>query len=1026
MLTTEWRSRIESWRNELKAHFYRPLGQAELEGFTTREHLPVEQAAKGKFKPMPVGTAWGAKWEYGWFRFTIVTPKEAAGQRFVLQNDPDYEGLVFVDGKVAQSTDGAHRETTLAHKGVAGRKYHILVEGYGGHGPWVCYGGPIPPDRQTVPEPPHHQRKVGPVTFGIWQEEVFQLFIDVDTLYSTRNSIDPESLQVSEIDQGLRDFTTLVDFNQEREGFFKGVAAARKRLKPLLACTNGTSAPTLYAFGHAHLDVAWLWPLEETERKAARTLSNQLVLAEEYPGYKFLHSQAHLFWMVQQHYPELYKRVVAAVKAGKVIADGGMWVEADTNIAGGEALVRQFMHGKRFFADEFGAESRMMWLPDVFGYSGAMPQIMKGCGIDYFSTAKILWNYNGGEPFPFTTFKWEGIDGSWVLAHMTRDYNLHTTPANVLGRWRDREQKDGLATRMIPFGWGDGGGGPARDHLEYVKRLKDFQSIPKVKLAAPIEFFRDQEARGVPDARYVGELYYQCHRGTYTTQARTKRGNRKSELALREAEMWSAAAGALGGKKYKFPAAKMDAAWKNLLLHQFHDILPGSSIRRVYEEAESAFGKVISDAGDVAAEAQSALTHEQANSVTAFNSLSWDRKTLVPLGKKVSGASYDSCNCPVEVQTIAGQTFAEMELPSCGFASLKFGPGVEPSDSPNGLTATERSLENEHLRIRLNDRGELVGIFDKDAQRELAAGPCNSFKMYKDVPGNFEAWDIDSTYMLNPVELPEKAEIKVVAAGPLVAILRVTRKLNRSTVVQEIRLRRDSRRVDFVTTVEWHERQKLLKVAFPVTVHSNEAIHEIQFGHLRRPTHASRQFDADRFEVSNHKWSALAEEDRGVAVINDCKYGLNVAGNSINLTLLRSTLAPDHKADVGHQEFTYAFYAWNGSLAQSNVVREAYEVNCPVTTAPGSAGEVELLTVDAPTVVIDTVKPAEDGSGDVIVRLYESMRTATRCTLWTGLPVKSARATDMLENDQGPLKFQDGKVELEFRPFEIKTVRLKR
>ncbi len=666
------------------------------------------------------------------------------------------------------------------------------------------------------------------------------------------------------------------------------------------------------------------------------------MLADEYPGYKFLHSQAHLFWMVKTLYPELYRRVVAAVKAGKVIADGGMWVEADTNIAGGEALIRQFLHGKAFFREEFGVDSRMMWLPDVFGYSGAMPQIMKGCGIDYFSTAKILWNYNGGEPFPFTTFHWEGIDGTSVLAHMTRDYSLYPTPANVLTRWRDREQKDGIATRMLPFGWGDGGGGPARDHMEFLRRMKDLQSIPKVLLASPEEFFRDQEARGLPAARYVGELYFQAHRGTYTTQARTKRGNRKSELALREAEMWASAASALK-PAYKFPASAMESAWRNLLLHQFHDILPGSSIHRVYEEAEAAFANITETAETVADGARTALAKDAPNAMTVFNSLSWDRREMVPLGTKAPGVVYGECACPVEVQAFGGQTYAELEIPSCGYVGVKFVGEHKPLDRPNTLRATPNLLENDHLRIEINNLGELVSIFDKDGNRELAAGPCNSFKMYKDIPGQWEAWDVDSTYIQSPVPLPEKARVEVLAAGPLLAVLRITRTLNRSTVQQEIRLRRCSRRVDFVTTVDWHERQKMLKVNFPVTVHSNEAIHEIQFGHLRRPTHTSRQFDADRFEVSAHKWSALAEENRGAAILNDCKYGLNVADNSINLTLLRSPIAPDATADQGKQQFTYAFYCWNGAFAQSNVVREAYESQLPRHHRPrrrGRAGAV--------------------------------------------------------------------------------------
>jgi alpha-mannosidase len=360
-------------------------------------------------------------------------------------------------------------------------------------------------------------------------------------------------------------------------------------------------------------------------------------------------------------------------------------------------------------------------------------------------------------------------------------------------------------------------------------------------------------------------------------------------------------------------------------------------------------------------------------------------------------------------------------VPSCGWTTLR---AAEPGEGTSGVSATATSLENELLRVELNASGEIVSIVDKQTGREFAAGPCNSFKMYKDVPSWFDAWDIDSMYPLTPVDLDAAAQVEVVTEGPLVAILRVRRRLNESGLTQEISLRRGSRRVEFKTTIDWQESHKLLKVAFPVAVHANEAVHEIQFGHIRRPNHRSRPFDADRFEVCQHKWTALAEEGRGFGVLNDCKYGVNVGGNSINLTLLKSALAPDMHADKGLQEFTYAIYAWEGSLFESGIVREACELNCPVTTAPGAASERSLFRVDAPNVIVETVKLAEDGSGDVIVRLYESMRTATRCTLTTTLPVLAAAETDMLEEQPRLLDLDKGAIAPDFRPFEIKTVRL--
>ena len=1018
-LTIEWTRRIDHWRNALKENLYCRLGTLAMQGFTTSRQLTAEQAQAAAFKPVTTGEKWGAKWEYGWFTTEVTVPAAAEGQHFVIHIDVGGESVVFVNGRVAGARDWSHPFLALSRQAVPGERYRVLVEAYAGHGPTPCGGGPVtPPGRLTVPEPPPAQATVAESTFGVWNEDVYQLWLDVEALYELRGHIDPNLLRVSTIDQGLRDFTVLVDLEAPFEEMMAGVRAARQRLAPLLACVNGSTAPVMYAYGHAHIDIAWLWPLAETERKCARTFSNQLALMSEYPEFKFLQSQPHLFRMVKDKYPELYARIQKAVKAGQFIPEGGMWVEADTNVSGGESLIRQFIHGKRFFRDEFGVESEMLWLPDVFGYSGNMPQIMHGCGIKYFSTAKIFWNYNGGDPFPYNTFVWEGIDGSSVQAHFCNDYNSQTSPKFILARWNERVQKDGIAARLLPFGWGDGGGGATRDHIEYLRRERDLEGVPRVRIDSPVQFFRDLEAGGGASARYVGELYYQCHRGTYTTQSRTKRGNRKSELALREAELWGAAARALKG--YVMPLATLDEAWKKVLLNQFHDIIPGSSIHRVYEEAEAAYADVIATARQVRDGASKALC--AGDGTTVFNSLAWDRTELVELPQGQTAAA-GADGKPLPAQSVNGRTLVEVAVPSCGWVSIR--PCVASAPASSLLRATAQTLENEHLHLTINDKGEITGILDKDTGRELAAGPGNSFCMFKDVPGWFDAWDIDSMYALTPVPLPEPAAIEVAATGPLIATLRLTRQLSHSRLTQEISLRRGSRRVDFRTLIDWQESHKLLKVAFPVNVHANEAIHEIQFGHIRRPNHRSRPFDADRFEVANQKWTALAEENRGCAILNDCKYGINVLDNSMNLTLLRSPMAPDMTADKGRQAFTYAFYAWNGSFAESGVVREAYELNCPLHTAPGAAGQASLFRLDVPNVVIETVKPAEDGSSDIVVRLYESKHMATRCALGTTLPLKAVLQTNMLEQAGAPLPIAEGVIPLELRPFEIRTLRLK-
>ena len=1007
--SVEWKNRILIWQKTLREQFYTPLSELSVSGFTTFEQFTAGQAAGMLFRPMPEGTRWGAKWEYGWFKAEAVLPAEAKGRRIALRMNVGGECAAYIDGAHAGAYDREHTEITLSESGVPGEKYEILIESYAGHGPRECDALPNTPGHINIPEPGPAQAEVGKSTFGIWDEEAYQLWLDVETLRQAAEGMDQDSLRVAEIDKALRQFTLTVDFEQDYEKRLNSYKAARALLKPLLACRNGSTSPTLFVFGHSHIDVAWLWPLPETERKCTRTFATQMALMDEYPEYKFLQSQPYLYWRVKNQYPALYEKIREKVKAGQLIPEGAMWVEADTNLTGGESLIRQMIHGKRFFREEFGVDNELLWLPDVFGYSGALPQIMKGCGIRYFSTQKLSWLYNGAEKFPYNTFVWQGIDGTGILSHIHNDYNARTEPRELMGRWKNRVQKEGITAFLYPFGYGDGGGGATREHLEYLRRTGDLEGVPKTRMCSPVEFFTYTEKKEYPTVKYEGELYFPSHRGTYTSQAKTKKGNRKSEFALREAELWGVAAQALKG--YAFPLAKTDLLWKSLLLHQFHDIIPGSSIHRVYEEAGEAFGKNIAGAEEIVGEAMDCLKKTDAG-VTVFNSLGWERKELVEVPEGFAGAP---------VQEAGGKRYAQVTVPPCGWATLA--EAVKLAEPAGCVSAAKNLLENELLKISFNEKGEIISIYDKEQGREWADGPCNSFRMFKDITNCFDAWDIDSMYEQQPVELPENADIRVLAQGPLFATLGVERKLNDSLVRQEITLRSGSRRVDFKTVVDWQETHKLLKVAFPVAVHTEEALHEIQFGHIKRPTHRNRKFDADRFEVCAHKWSALAEENGGAALLNDCKYGVSALGGTLSLTLLKSAIAPDMTADKGRQEFTYAFYAWNGSFGQSNVVREAYELNCPVKAMAGGAGTMSLFRVDAPDVVIETVKPAEDGSGDFVVRLYEAKRMTVQCTLTTELPAREVWQTNMLEEKQRGLAMHSGAVRLQFRPFEIKTLR---
>ncbi|MHC4986406.1 MAG: alpha-mannosidase, partial [Planctomycetota bacterium] len=746
--------------------------------------------------------------------------------------------------------------------------------------------------------------------------------------------------------------------------------------------------------GHGHLDAAWLWPLAETRRKMARTLSHQLTLAELFPTHKFQQSQPGELNMLLEDHPELFARVQQGAADGNIVVDGASWVEPDCNVTGGESLVRQFVHGKAFFREHFGVDSQMFWVPDSFGFSGAIPQIMKGCGVKYFSTGKLYWSYHGGEPFPHGIFTWEGIDGSQVLAEMLDGYNNETSPEHTYNNWAARRTQDArVDQRIFPFGEGDGGAGPGFPHLAFASRQADLLGLPKFVPMAPGDSFDMLAAKtaapgGLPLPVYAGELYFQCHRGTLTSQAKTKLGNRLAEISLREVEMWASAALAVGDG-FTFPADTMAGAWQTLLLNQFHDILPGSSIERVHAEAEAAFDTVCQTARDVAEQAVASFVDEgcpddSLGCLTVFNSLSWDRPVLVQLPTDWPGAA-GANGQPLPMQRQNGFRLVEVQAPSCGWTTITKADDAE-MPAVGGLIAGTNGLENEHLAVRFNDLGQITSLVDKATGREFIGanshpgGLGNELKLYKDVPTDFDAWDIDSMYEFLPIPLESAAEIDVVTAGPLLATLRVTRDINGSPLTQHITLRRDSRRLDFHTVVEWDQRHKLLKVGFDTNLRAHDALHEIQFGYLPRPTHRSRQFDADRFEVCNHKWTALAEANRGLAVLNDCKYGVSVLGGQINLTLLKSAMAPDKNADRGRQEFTYSVCLWDDcSFFDSGLTREAYDLNIPPSVAEGSPAECvsaalsrdtsaaevspaaattfSMFAVDAPNIIIETVKP---------------------------------------------------------------------
>ncbi len=1044
IMHSEWRDRLRHWIRTLQDDFYQPLGTIEWNAYRTMEQLTREEVLQKEFVPVECGFTWGKEYEYCWFSGNFKIPDQAAGERVVLKLEPGGESCVFINGETfgtfrASWVKQPHHffeDNTLLKCAQGGEVIEILMETYAGHyypecKDGGCATGPVLPGAYEDQAVEGERCRLGVCTYGIWNEDAYQLFMDVSTLHKLLEVLDETSLRAAHVADGLEQFTLTVDFEQERDGRIADYKKARKELQPLMAAVNGSTVPKFYAVGNAHLDLAWLWPVAETYRKTERTFAAQLRLIEEYPEYKFIQSQPAAYEMCRFYYPDLFAKIQEAAKKGQWIAEGAMWVEPDTNMAGGEALIRQLLYGKRYFKEYFDVDSQVLWLPDTFGYSAALPQILAGCNVKYLVTQKIFWSYNEGEQFPYHYFHWEGMDGTKIISFLPTSYTYDTDPVTLNETWGSRTQARDLEAFLLPFGYGDGGGGPTRDHIEYALRQKDLEGGVKVKLSDPIEFFEDMEAMGKPQNTYVGELYFSAHRGTYTSQAMVKMYNRKCELALRETEIWSVLAAEKG---MGYPKEKLEILWKKLLLHQFHDILPGSSIGKVYQEAEPVYKEILGGCEKLIQDAQHALM-EGTDGISVFNSLGFDRKAMVILPKDFGGAVRTADGSRVPICKSDAGIQALVTLPAYGAVTLYAIEGTEEEghfQDPEDKVSVEIKengywMENDQISVLVNKMGEISSFVLKSSGREFAAEPMNHLQMYKDVPRMFDAWDTDSNYIRQEMDGPGNVVVKVLCDKGMKGEIKVSGTIGNSSYEQIISLTARSRRVEISMTVDWKEQHRLLKAAFPVSVYAREGINEIQFGYVERPTHRSRLYDKERFEVCNHRYSALCDGSHGAAVLNDSKYGISMNENRLELSLLKAGCSPEMRADNGVHRFIYAFTAWEGSFADCDIVRQGYELNVSPALCRGTIKTGNHFRTDSENIMLETVKLAEDGSGDWIVRLYESQKAAVKAKIM--LPVLEGRKAflcNMLEDKEEEIEVNDCEITLLFRAFEVKTVRIRK
>ncbi|MDI5971713.1 glycoside hydrolase family 38 C-terminal domain-containing protein [Streptomyces sp. SL13] len=986
------------------------------------EPVPVAEALRAAYEPFEPGTAWGSPWSTSWFRIEGEVPAGWAGRRVEAVLDIGYsaeepgfqaEGLVHDEAGVPiKGVHPRNRYVPVGSPAAGGEPVRLLLEAAANPAVLNGFRPTALGDVLTAGDAPLY--RFGSATLAVLDEDVWHLVFDIDVLNELMRELSAADPRRHEILRALEFALDALDLHDVPAT----AAAARAELADVLSRPAHASAHRLSAAGHAHIDSAWLWPLRETVRKASRTFANVTQLAKEYPELVFACSQAQQYAWVKEHQPHIWERIKEAVREGNWAPVGSMWVESDANMPGGEALARQITHGKRFFREELGVDTEEIWLPDSFGYTAAFPQLAKLAGVRWFLTQKMSWNQTN--KMPHHSFWWEGIDGTRVFTHFppvdTYNATFHASElAHAVANFADK----GLATRsLVPFGYGDGGGGPTREMLEKARRLRSLEGSPRVEIEKPAAFFEAAEAEyGRRAPVWSGEMYLELHRATYTTQAKTKQGNRRSEHLLREAELWATRA-ALSAPGYVYPYEELDRIWKTVLLHQFHDILPGSSIAWVHREARQTYERVREELEAITARAAHALG-------AAADAAPGDGPVLL------NASPYPRA----EPVTLPDGGTGWVEAPALGAAR----PASAPRDAR--VTATAEGggflLENALLRVVVDGEGLLASVHDKTARREVLAPGArgNLLQLHPDHPNQWDAWDIDRHYRRRHTDLTQAGSVDLVESGPLRAVVRVTRAFGAgSRVVQDVTLSAGSRRIDVVTEIDWKESEKVLKAAFPLDVHAERATSEVQFGHVHRPTHTNTSWEAARFETCAHRWTHVAEPGYGVAVLNDSTYGHDTtrvrheqgAGTTVRLTLLRAPHSPDPETDQGTHRFTYALLP---GADPGDAVAAGLALNLPLRQVGWGSEPLPqpVVRVDHPAVTVEAVKLADDRSGDVVVRLYESHGGRASATVTAGFPVERASVTDLLEQPLHLAPAPDGPdagIAVELRPFQILTLRL--
>ncbi|MTH54281.1 alpha-mannosidase [Bacillus mangrovi] len=1038
------KERIQKIISELDS--YRYCHSHTLADYQITEAGPGEEEAPidnpENWSPFTAGKdRWGGYDKNFWFRTGFSVPEEMHGKPVVYEVITGRESFwdsinpqfkVFVNGELVQGLDHNHRIVRLTESAEAGKHYEIVLHAHSGL-------EDVQVDLKT--------------RISVLETETEALYFNLKVALESSGALADTDKRRADLIEMLNHAVNLLDLRKpQSDAFHTSVREANAYLeKTVYSGDMWHEGTTLQAIGHTHIDVAWRWTVAQTRHKVVRSFSTAIKLMEEYPEYIFMSSQPQLYQFVKEERPDLYEKIRQKIKEGRWEPEGAMWVEPDCNLISGESLVRQILMGTRFFQKEFGVQNKIVWLPDVFGYSAAMPQILKKSGIDYFLTSKLSWNeYN---KMPYDTFMWKGIDGTEVLTHfiMAREYErvvdgFYTVyggmlnPSQTAGAWQRYQQKELNSEVLFPYGYGDGGGGPTREMLENGRRLqKGVPGSPKVKMGKALDFFEklDQDTAGHPRLpKWTGELYLEYHRGTYTSMAKNKKYNRTSEFLYQTVEWLSVMAKNLD-QSFRYPAEQLHKGWELILLNQFHDILPGCSIPQVYETSHRQYEELIGSGREMLHAAMKQIASNmdlKETSVIVFNPHSTNRTDLaelqLPEGFEHAEVSDEAGNVMKMEQDPTGKgLFLAENVPAKGYRVFTLRKAEHKA-----VEAKEdlQRLSNSFFDIQFDEAGNMISIYDKKNERELLkpGSRGNVLQAFEDKPVLFDAWDINKYYEEKMWEINEVVSIESAGKGSLRTGLTIKKRFMDSVIEQTIYLYEHKPAIDFHTKVDWKEQQILVKAAFPIDVQTDKATYEIQYGNVERPTHSNTSWDAAKFEVCAHKWADLSEDNYGVSLINDCKYGHDIKDGVMRLTLLKSGTYPSPDADKGTHEFSYSLYPHSGDWREAGTVEEAYAFNNPLIsiTEEAHAGalpsEYSFVQSNQPNVITEVIKKAED-SDDVIIRVYESFKRRTKAVLSFNSPVQAVTECDLMENELSSIKVEKNQFSFELKPFEIKTFKLK-